>query len=203
MPQASYANIVQPIATKSLTVCFDNLLDNQGIAIKFGDKFADLFSKAVQSYVGMCTGLPIGGPVTRATTVQLEQDLYEAGKQAFTETFIGYDDMNKLADKFGTQLKPIAASIASWIATCQTVLATPPTVSVSPGGPLIVTPSLTVMPAMLQCSRLAIQATFQGQQDPNNIAELFATQFSLIAPTISTYVQEAVSLPGGGLLQLA
>lgn len=208
MPADSLSAQVLPVAQQSFKATFLGYDDPYAIAQLFAQSFAPDFATAVFNYVKLCTGLPPGGPVQAGSTQQLEQDLFEAGKKAFKATFRGYEDKFDIATKFGTELKPIASSIASWMSQNMTIPAAPPAIPVSPGGPLIVVPSASVVPVCFACGKKAFEATFvddkgtqQVSYDSKGIATIFATTFQQIGNFLAPYLQTCTSLPGGGPLQ--
>ena len=196
--------VLKPIAisisTSAFMATFLGFADVNLISVKFGNKFGDLFTTALKTYVSKCTGLPVGGPVVSYSTSDLQNDLYKAGKEAFTQTFQGFEDVNQLAHKFGTELKPMADIISSYMKTCMTTPAVPPAVPVSPGGPLITIPSAICVPVFLSCSQKGFMATFQGFADTLGISVLFGTIFSTLGTEVGNYASRCKSAPGGGPL---
>lgn len=209
MPADSLKAQVQPVAQQAFKATFLGYDDPNNIATLFAQTFAPKFATAVATYLTLCVGLPPGGPIQAGQTQQLEQDIANAGKEAFKATFIGYEDRHDIATKFGNELKPIAAAIASWVPQNMTIPAAPPAIPVSPGGPVIASPSASVVPVCFKCGKKAFEATFIDQDgsakgagwDSMNIATIFATTFQNIGNFIGIYMQTVTSLPGGGPLQ--
>lgn len=207
MAGASLQAQVQPVAKSAFIATFQGYADKAGIADLFANRFAPDFATAVAEYFAMCIGLPPGGPIQAASPTKLEQDIANAGKNAFKETFQGYDDKYDIATKFGNGLKPIAAAIASWVPLNMTTPAAPPAIPVSPGGPIIWSSSTQIVPVTFSASRTAWQNTFlddkgmPGVSDTYNISTIFATIFQQVGEFIGIYMSTCQSLPGGGPLQ--
>lgn len=198
MPGSTLQAQVQPIAYQAFTAMFRGEIDRPNIAIKFANEFSSKFATGIASYIATCIGLPVGGPITAAPTLQLEQSLFVAGHDALIATFQNEPDTYNIATLFGNEFKPFAAAVASWIPTNLTLLATPPTIPTSPGGPVIAMTSMQTVPVMYSCAQRAMTATFRGERDTYMLANIFATIMQNIGSLLYTYMQTCSSLPGGG-----
>lgn len=202
MPIAAYTQTVRSIAYNAKKATHAGQNDMYDTAGLFADTFANIFAPAIQTYFMTCVGLPIGGPVSPGDAASLSNSIVNAAEQAMIAEFRGASDISNIAKLFALQFAPLSAAIAAYTPTIMTIMATPPAMPISPGGPVIAVPSATITPVALSCAQFAMIASFQGQLD-TGIATLFAAIFSQIGLTIGTYAAEAISLPGGGPLQLA
>lgn len=191
---------VKPIATNAMIAMFQGENDTYSLAQKFGSKFAQKFANAIYAYVATCTCLPTGGPIVAGSIATLSKQLIETAHDALLETFQGEDDPNILADKFAKPFGTFANAMLAYMPTCQAVLATPPTMSVTPGGWLLVPPSTSCVPVMYQCAYQGIIATFQNEADTYQLAIKFATIMQQIGSCIQPYVLTCVPISGGGPL---
>lgn len=186
------------ITKDAFNVTFQGYDDERQLAHKFAIKFSTLFITSMTSYIPMCIGLPVGGPIKPGEVPPLSQSIYNCGKQAFIETFQGYDDENQLAHRFANELKNIAQFISIYVSTCLTVPAAPPTVPLSPGGLVIIKPFSDMEAGFKLHSKLAFDATFQNGADSNRLSQLFSDKFKFLAADVSAYISRCKSLPGGG-----
>ena len=83
------------IAKNAFTGTFIDSRDENKVIDAFADVWSQKFSVAVQKYVSMCTGLPIGGPVIPAPITTLQQDIYDAAKSALEATYLSNDSPDK------------------------------------------------------------------------------------------------------------
>lgn len=199
MPAVTLKQQVQPIAKAAIVATFQGQIDKNNIADKFAKKFAEGFANAIYSYVGMCTVLPTGGPVTAATTSKLQQDLIQTAKDAFIAMFQNEQDKNNIADKFSKPFGNFAASMVTYMQTCLSILGTPPTM-ITPGGVLITVPSTVCVLSMYQVSYQGMTASFQGESDDMQLAKLFATQMQNIGNFIQSYISTCIAPAGGGTI---
>lgn len=190
------------IATNAKLDEFQGQNDSNNLARKFGNVFGTRWSEAIVTYINSCIGLPNGGYIESIDTTDLSNAIYKTGRFAMRATFQNQPDPNKIADKFGNGLRPIADEIAKWIVQCQTIPAMPPTIPMSPGGPIIVIPSDIIETDVAKHINNALIATYQGQAASGGSAG-FVKILATLAPTIAEYAKDTVSLPGGGLLFLA
>lgn len=200
MPAVTLKQQVQPIAKAAIVATFQGQIDKNNIADKFAKKFAEGFANAIYSYVGMCTVLPTGGPVTAATTSKLQQDLIQTAKDAFIAMFQNEQDKNNIADKFSKQFGNFALSMASYMPTCIVTPSAPPLIPLTPGNFIVCPPSTVCVPSMYQAAYQGMTDSFQGESDDMQLANLFATQMQNIGNYIQPYVLLCQPLPGGGNL---
>lgn len=200
MPAVTLKQQVQPIAKAAIVATFQGQIDKNNIADKFAKKFAEGFANAIYSYVGMCTVLPTGGPVTAATTSKLQQDLIQTAKDAFIAMFQNEQDKNNIADKFSKPFGNFAMSMASYMPTCIVTPSAPPVIPLTPGNFIVCPPSTVCVPSMYQAAYQGMTDSFQGESDDMQLANLFATQMQNIGNCIQPYVLTCAPLPGGGNL---
>lgn len=186
------------IAKNAFIATFVNSHDENSVIEKFAKRWSKDFSIAVQKYVGMCTGIYPGGPVIAESGKTLEQDIFNAAKNALKETYLSQKYDEKVEIKFGDGMKTAAPSIVSYMGTCMTTPGFYPTY-MSPGGPIIAHSSSMCVPAFKSASALAITNTFQ-KGDAQGIAQIFSNIFQQTGMLIGTYVATCSSLPGGGPL---
>lgn len=192
MPAVTLKQQVQPIAKAAITVTFQGQSDDNKLATKFADKFSIGFANAIYSYVGMCTVLPTGGPVTAATTSKLQQDLIQTAKDAFIAMFQNEQDKNNIADKFSKPFGNFALSMASYMPTCIVVPASPPVRPITTGPWLTVPPSTVCVPSMYQAAYQGMTDSFQGETDTYQLANIFALQMQNIGNYIQPYVLSCI-----------
>lgn len=198
MPIATLQQQSYTIAKNAFIATFVDSRDENSVIEKFSKRWSQDFSKAIQKYVGMCTGIYPGGPVVAASPTTLEQDIFNAAKNALKETYLSNEYDNQVEIDFGNGMKTAAASVAAYMGTCQTILGVYPTF-MSPGGPIIAPPSTSCIPAFKSASHLALTNTFQ-KGDKQGIAQIFSNIFQQTGSLIGTYVAGCTSLPGGGPL---
>lgn len=187
------------IAKNAFTGTFIDSRDENKVIDAFADVWSQKFSVAVQKYVGICTGLPIGGPVIPASITTLQKDIYDAAKSALKATYLSNDYDNKVEDIFAQNISQVASIISSYMGTVATTPASPPVVHVSPGGPLIASSSSMCTPVFRTTGQAALLATF-AKGDIGGIATRFASIWQQHGELIGQYVMTCSSLPGGGPL---
>ena len=187
------------IAKNTFTGTFIDSHDENKVIDAFADVWSQKFSVAVQKYVGICTGLPIGGPVIPASITTLQQDIYDAAKSALKTTYLSNDYDNKVEDVFAQNISQVASIISSYMCTVATTPAAPPVVPISPGGPLIASSSSMCTPVFRTSGQAALLATF-AEGDIGGIATRFASVWQQHGELIGQYVMTCSSLPGGGPL---
>lgn len=189
----------QQIAKNAFTGTFIDSRDENKVIDAFADVWSQKFSIAIQKYVGICTGLPIGGPVIPASITTLQKDIYDAAKSALKATYLSNDYDNKVEDLFAQNISQVASIISSYMGTVATTPAAPPVVPVSPGGPLIASSSSMCTPVFRTTGQAALLATF-AEGDIGGIATRFASIWQQHGELIGQYVMTCSSLPGGGPL---
>lgn len=187
------------IAKNAFTGTFIDLRDENGVIDKFANTWSQKFSLAVQKYMSQCIGLPTGGPVTPAVTTTLQQDIYNAARDALKATYLSNDYDNEVENQFAQGISTVASIISSYMATVMTILASPPTIPVSPGGPLIASSSSMCTPVFYSSAMQALLSTFQ-KGDIGGVATRFASIWQQHGELIGQYVMTCSSLPGGGPL---
>lgn len=189
----------QQIAKNAFIGTFKDSRDENGVIDAFANTWSQKFSLAVQKYVGMCTGIPVGGPVIPAAPATLQQDLYNAARDALKATYLSNDYDNKVEDIFAQNISQVASIISSYMGTVATIPASPPVMPLSPGGPLIASASSMCTPVFKTTGQSALLATF-AQGDVGGVATRFANIWQQHGPLIGQYVMTCSSLPGGGPL---
>lgn len=185
------------ISKDAFIATFQGYDDESNLAVSFSNTFSNLFPTAILNYIPICMGIPIGGPIIPGPTTPLSESIYMAGQKSFEATFQGYGDEQQISHLFANTLKTIATPISIYISTCLTLPPIPPSL-VSPGGPIIISPHASLQTQILNISKQAFEATFQGYDDDANLSTLFSNQFQFIASEISLYISRCISLPGGG-----
>lgn len=187
------------IAYDAMNELFCGEPDEYGLCDVFADRWSTDFSTAITNYIMTCTGLPVGGPVVPGPPVTLTLDIYNAMKNALTDTFMGEPDDDNLADKFGAATASVGPAIASYMPSCTTIVGPGPTF-ISPGGPVTAPPSSQLVPIFFAAAKAAWIAAFKDAPDDNNIAEKFANVFKDTGDLISDFVGRCMSPPSGGPL---
>lgn len=187
------------IAKNAFTGSFVDSRDENGVIEKFANTWSSKFSTAVQKYVGQCIGLPTGGPVTPFATTTLEMDIYNAAVDALKSTYLSSDYDNDVEVQFGNGMKTVAPIISSYMTTVMTILASPPVIPLSPGGPLIATTSSMCTPVFYSAAQMALLGTFLNG-DVGGVVARFASIWQQHGELIGQYVMTCSSLPGGGPL---
>lgn len=198
MPIATLRQQAYNIAKNAFIATFVDSRDENSVIEKFSKKWSKDFSLAIQKYVGMCKGIYPGGPVIAAPYTTLQQDIFNAAKNALKETYLSNEYDNQVEIDFGNGMKTAASSVATYMGTCKTILGVYPTF-MSPGGPIIAPPSTPCVPAFKSASYKALTNTFQ-KSDQQGIAQIFSNIFQQTGQIIGTYVAGCTSLPGGGPL---
>lgn len=187
------------IAKNAFIGTFIDFRDENGVIDKFANTWSQKFSVAVQKYVGQCIGLPVGGPVTPPKTTTLQQDIYNAARDALKATYLSNDYNNDVENQFAQSISTVASIISSYIATVMTTPAAPPTIPLSPGGPLIASTSSMCTPVFNTSAMQALLSTFQNG-DVGGVVTRFASVWQQHGELIGQYVMTCSSLPGGGPL---
>ena len=187
------------IAKNAFTGTFVDSRDENKVIDAFADVWSQKFSVAVQKYIGMCIGLPTGGPVVPAPITTLQQDIYDAAKSALKATYLSNDYTNQVENVFAQNISQVASIISSYMGTVATIPAAPPVVPVSPGGPLIASSSSMCTPIFRTTGQAALLATF-AEGDVGGVATRFANIWQQHGLLIGEYVMTCSSLPGGGPL---
>lgn len=170
------------------------------VSKKFGDKFGTLYEQAIKNFIGGCIVKPVGGPGSVSKTLSIKSDLQKCGEESFRETFLGESDDKNIAKTFGDEFaNGCYAEHENQVTMWAVIPAAPPVMPVTPGGPIIAVPSVSIIPVMFKALKSALEKTFpDGSGDSYNIANKFASKLSTAGIIMGTYALTCKCPPGGG-----
>ncbi len=182
----------------------DGMSMGLSISDKFAEKFAKGYEQAIKNMLNMITVIPLGGPAScllPASTLQIDlyQAAYDALEQTFPDSYVDAAMCAKFANTFSNMC---FAGHQLIVSTFVVPPAVPPVTPVTPGGPVIVPPTVSLVPLLLTAAQQALISTAPNDATSKAaiipIAVAFGTTLSQIGNFVSPYIMSIAKVPPGG-----